>query len=361
MAKMAKKLNYLKLITILVGIQSLLLAACDSKSVVQLEGDQLTVPIPEDIRQVAALGSLPVRFQVKVNGEVAREVPVSFPIEDTITETVNIPAEQRNDIEVAWLVITEDTKVLLADFMSPVEAGQSELQIFSYSNEIADGPRFDVDEDGRSNLQEAKENRNLLSPYEVEVPAQPNFGGGVVSTILADGIDIDLSGDLPEPELDTTFSLRHDGTNLLVYVCGQDTTLQGDSGDQFWHDDVVYIYIDGANSDNPGYDNFDDIQLAFVRATQELKIPKGSSNPFCPDGSCIIYNFPEINTACQYELSVTLPLADLNMAIDTPIGFDLEITDDDNGGLRDGSRGWIGYDDRSDLNPSTFGTIILIP
>ena len=65
------------------------------------------------------------------------------------------------------------------------------------------------------------------------------------------------------------------------------------------------------------------------------------------------------SSSCEYELEVTLPLAELNMTPGTAIGFDIEITDDDNGGLRDSSSGWIGFDDRSDLDPSTFGTITL--
>ena len=353
----------LTLISLLLGIQSLFLVACDSKSAsVQIEADQLTVPVPEDIRQVAALGTLPVRFQVKVNGDIAREVPVTFPVAEAITETVNIPEAQQSNIEVAWLVLTGGRKVVLADFDTRVSADQSVLQISNYRSEVADGLRFDEDEDGLSNLQEARENRNILSQYDAEVPLRTDFGGGVFFTVLNDGIDENISGDPVEPESDTTFSLRHDGTNLIVYVCGQDATLEGDSGEQFWDDDVVYIYLDGNNSDNPSYDSVDDMQLAFVRSTQELRIPKGNANPFCTAGTCIppaIY--PNFNTTCQYELEVTLPLAELNMAIDTPIGFDLEITDDDNGGQRDSSRGWIGYNDRSDQNPSTFGTIILRP
>ena len=47
------------------------------------------------------------------------------------------------------------------------------------------------------------------------------------------------------------------------------------------------------------------------------------------------------------------------MTIGESIGFDLEITDDDNGGEREGSSGFVGFDDRSDLDPSSFGKIIL--
>ena len=86
---------------------------------------------------------------------------------------------------------------------------------------------------------------------------------------------------------------------------------------------------------------------------------KGAGNQFCPEASCVTHSFFSNSSSCQYEMTVTLPLADLNMTTGSAIGFDIEITDDDNGGLREGARGWIGFDDRSDLDPATFGTIRL--
>jgi len=106
----------------------------------------------------------------------------------------------------------------------------------------------------------------------------------------------------------------------------------------------------------------DDFQLAFVRATGELIVAKGANNPFCPQGSCITHQFDppgSLNTQCEYELFVEMPFSELNMTRGTPIGFDLEITDDDNGGLREGSSGFVGFDDNSDEDPSTFATIRL--
>ena len=98
-----------------------------------------------------------------------------------------------------------------------------------------------------------------------------------------------------------------------------------------------------------------------MRATEEMIVSKGGSNQFCPEGSCVTHNFndPSTNTQCVYELEVSMPFEDLNITVGEPVGFDLEITDDDDGELREGSSGFIGFIDESDTDPSTFGTIIL--
>jgi len=334
------------------------LTACDSESTVQLDGDQLTTPIPSPIRQIAALSALRLELQVSVNGEIRREVPVSGN-EDQITTIVLLPADQNNEVELAWNAIISGQDVLLADFSTVVAAGTSQLNVSNYNST---GARFDADSDGRTNLQEARDNRNLLSPFDLQVPLQTGFGGAFAS-ITDDGIDMDNSGDAENEDEPSTFSLRYDGNDLVVYVCGKDETLQGDNlgtDGQYWHDDTVFVFLDGADSDNSSYDGVDDFQLAFVRDTGEMIVSKGSNNQFCPNGECISHSFFSNSSACEYELNVNLPLADLNITPGSPVGFDIEITDDDNGGLREGASAWIGFDDRSDLNPATFGTINLI-
>lgn len=345
---------------VLVLLPLLILTGCDGDSSLRTDGEMLSAPIPSEIRQIAALGNMPLEIQVSVNGEVAREVPASG-TEDSVGIVVNLPAEQNNEVELAWFAIINSEKLLLADFSTVITPGTTELNVANY-NSI--GTRFDTDGDGRSNLSEAQDNRNLQSQFDVVVPRQTGFGG-VFSDIIADGIDQDISGDTVEDDRPSTFSLRHDGTNMVVYVCGRDQTLQGDNissdGDgQYWHDDTVFIFLDGADSDSSSYDGVDDFQIGFVRQTEEMIVAKGGGNQFCTAGACIPPPaFFNNSSSCEYELEVTLPLAELNMTPGTAIGFDIEITDDDNGGLRDSSSAWIGFDDRSDLNPSTFGTITL--
>ena len=152
---------------------------------------------------------------------------------------------------------------------------------------------------------------------------------------------------------------------MELYVCGQDETVQLDgipsNEAAYWHDDAIFLYLDGGDSDNSNYDGIDDFQIAFLRGNGQKIVAKGSNNQFCPQGDCITHSFndPSTSTECVYELNVTMPLADLNITPGTDVGFDLEITDDDDGGLREGSAGFVGFDDNSDLDPSTFSKIIL--
>ncbi len=335
-----------------------LLAGCFGDSAVVLEGNRLTAPVPEDIRQIASLSNLQLQFRISVNGTLQRTIPVTG--SNDASAIVNIPAEQNNVLYLAWYAVQENTPVLLADLETTVTAGTTELNVSEYTSI---GPEYDLDGDGRTNLAEARENRSLLSAFDLDVPRLLDFGGAFAD-LSADGIDEDVSGNPPEVDPVTTMALRHDGTELVVYVCGQDQTLQGDDvitpERRYWHDDTVFIYVDGADSDNSSYDGFDDFQFAFVRATEELIVSKGGDNPFCTDGSCVRHSFlPPGNSACEYELEVFFTIADLNITIGEAVGFDVEITDDDDGGLREGSEGWIGDGDRSDRDPSTFGTIRL--
>ena len=335
------------------------LGACGSSDqIVEISDGTLAVPVPQNLRQIAALQSNQLEIQISVNRNVVRFLPVSG--EDEIVRTViNMPADQNNEITVGWYAIVGSRKIILAEFTEIVTPATTELDVPNYNST---GDRFDADGDGRTNLAEAIDNRNLLSQFDLEVPFLNSFGG-TIALISNDGVDIDTSGELLEDDDDSIFRLRHNGSELVVYLCGKDQTLVGDNSEeggngQYWHDDTVFIYLDGADSDNSTYDQFDDFQFAFVRSTEEMIVSKGS-NLFCPAGECVQYAFFQNSTECEYELNVVLPLNELNMALDTPIGFDIEIVDDDNGGLRDGSSAWIGFNDRSDENPSTFGTIRL--
>ena len=342
----------------LIGAFILVLGACDGgQQPIRLNDGVMSIPVPEKIREIRALDDDQLEIQVSVNGEVRRTVRVPDSSE-TVSTVVNIPTEQSNEITVSWFAVVGSTNVLLADFTNVVAAGETVLNVASYNST---GSRFDFDGDGRSNLEEAFDNRNLLSEFDLEVPQQNSFGG-TVAFITDDGIDSNTSGDTADPDEDTLFRLRHNGTQLIVYVCGQDRVLVGDniaSDGEYWHDDTVFIYLDGADSDSGVYDQVDDFQLAFVRSTGEMIVSKGAENTFCPNGDCVDHTFFPGNSSCEYELNVTLPLADLNMTIGSAIGFDIEIVDDDNGGLRDASSAWIGFDDRADLDTATFGTIRL--
>lgn len=338
----------------------LCLTACDSKPVVELQGNTLSAQLPPKIRQIARLGTVPLEFRVTVNDVMVRQVRVDNERTESIDITVDVPVDQRNNLKIEWFAIDNGTRVLLADFTTVTQPNQENAVVSLYNDS---GERFDFDNDGLSNLKEARENRNITGLYDLEVPFQTGFLGA--REPLIDGaVDNDTSGEPRTQDENTTFSLRHDGTNLILYVCGQDQELQGDDSltpeNRYWHDDTIFVFLDGADSDSDFfYDGVDDFQLAFVRSTEEMIVSKGSDNTFCTDGTCVTHQFTSFSTQCEYELRVNMPLAELNMTIGEPIGFDIETTDDDNGGQREGSSGWVGFDDQSNLDPSSFGKIVL--
>ncbi len=333
----------------------------DPQSSVQIENNAISMSLPERVRQVARLGTVPLRVRVTINETAMQEEPVPNTVTGNVQVIANIPADRTNEIKIEWLALPQGTPVLLAERTTITQPNQQNLLISSY---IDTGERFDFDGDGIFNLQEARENRNLLDRYDLEVPLQTTFLGPQ-RELIPGGADSDVSGSASTADENTSFSLRHDGSNMYLYVCGQDEEVQSDgfdgNPDGFWHDDAVFLYLDGGDSDNSTYDGFDDFQIAFIRATGEKIVSKGANNQFCPQGDCVTHSFndPSLNSQCIYELNVTMPLADLNIAPGIDVGFDLEITDDDDGGLREGSSGFIGFDDNSDLDPSTFGKVIL--
>ena len=349
----------------MLGFCALLISACDSQNEIQIQGNTIATPLPDKIRQVSNLGTLPIEIQVTVNGVRSAQVRVPENAIGSIMVTANVPADQTNDVTVEWLAIPNGTRVLLADFSTVTQPNQQEVVVSAYNDT---GERFDFDGDGLSNLDEARANRNILGVFDLEVPRQETFLGPRTE-LIPGSIDPDISGDITDADTNSTFSLRHDSTNLILYVCGQDEVLQGDgtdtNADAYWHDDTIFVYLDGADSDATTYDNIDDFQFAFVRSTEEMIVSKGGNNQFCAndpiEGSCVTHSFNPAgpSSLCEYELRVNMPLAELNMTIGESIGFDLEITDDDNGGEREGSSGFVGFDDRSDLDPSSFGKIIL--
>lgn len=326
------------------------LSACDSTSTIATTSDGMVVSLPTELRDVRAVRTNDLQLQVSVNGNLIRTVPVAD--QDEVSLDIQIPDGQANEITLSWFAVIDNQTILLADITRTVSDSESEIAVSNYNST---GDRFDEDEDGRTNLSEVRDKRNPLSEIDLEVPLSNATFLPANTTITNDGIDGNTSGDPKGNDLDSRFSLWHDGSNLNLYVCGQDQVLS-ESSDQYWHDDTVFVFIDGADSDSATYDGVDDYQIAFVRSTEELIVSKGSGNAGCGDGSCITFSFFNNSSSCQYELSASFSMASMNMTPGENFGFDIEFTDDDNGGLREDSSAWIGFNDSSDVDPRTFGT-----
>lgn len=331
-----------------------LLAGCNSDSLsVTANDDGMSVSVPGYLRFVQAVRGNDLQLRISLNGTLVRTVPVTD--QDDVQVDLQVPDGQPNDIGLAWYAVIGSNSILLADYLETVADSRDSITVDSY-NSTGDG--FDFDNDGRTNLVEVRENRNAFDAVDLRVPFSTADFLPANNTIKNEGIDSNTSGDAVEVDLDTTFSIWHNGTDLNLYLCGQDQTLS-ESSAQYWHDDTVFVFFDGRDSNNATYDGVDDYQIAFVRSTEELIVSKGASNPGCPNGECITYSFFNNSSSCQYELSASFPLASMNMVVGERFGLDVEFTDDDNGGLREDSAAWIGYNDSSDTDPRTFGTALL--
>ena len=329
------------------------LSACDSDSTIATTSDGMVVTLPAELRDVRAVRTNNLQLQVRVNDNLIRTEPVTN--QDEVSLDIQIPGGQANEITLTWFAVIDNETILLADVTRTVADSQTEIAVSNYNST---GDRFDEDGDGRTNLSEVRDKRNPLSEIDLEVPLSNASFLPANTTITNDGIDGNTSGDPQGNDLDSRFSLWHDGSNLNLYVCGQDQILS-ESSEQYWHDDTVFVFIDGADSDSATYDGVDDYQIAFVRSTEELIMAKGSGNAGCGDGSCITFSFFNNSSSCEYELSASFTMASMNMTPGEKFGFDIEFTDDDNGGLREDSAGWIGFNDSSDVDPRTFGTALL--
>jgi hypothetical protein len=144
----------------------------------------------------------------------------------------------------------------------------------------------------------------------------------------------------------------YDNTHLYLLVDVNDQMKMNDSGESWWEDDVVEIFIDGDNSKSSSYDNVNDFQLAF--RYNDVVIHKGSGNINTSN-----ITFSQHNKTNGYVVEVQIPWN--NMGI-TPqnrknIGLEIAVDDDDNGGSRDAQVNAFSNSGNAYQNPSIFGSV----
>lgn len=166
----------------------------------------------------------------------------------------------------------------------------------------------------------------------------------------------ELSGAIGAPDITAIWSGLWDNTNLYIIVSVTDDDLSNDSGDTWYEDDGIEIYIDGDNSKDRNYDNSNDIQYGFVWNTTDIQ--EGGNNP---GGSVNGVDFITTNTAEGYNLEVKIPWSSIGVTpvIGNEIGIDIAINDDDGGDGRENKISWNCTVDDAWQNPSLFGTVVL--
>lgn len=148
----------------------------------------------------------------------------------------------------------------------------------------------------------------------------------------------------------------YDNTNLYLLVEVNDLSIINDSGDEWYKDDCVEVFIDGDNSSGASYDGINDFQFGFRWNDSAVKLGNNSvSNTAGID-------FLMYTTDMGYNLEASIPWSTLGVtaANISVIGFDVAVDDDDNGGDRECALASIFTADNAWHNPSVLGDVPLV-
>ncbi|MHC4517819.1 MAG: sugar-binding protein, partial [Planctomycetota bacterium] len=166
----------------------------------------------------------------------------------------------------------------------------------------------------------------------------PNIDGQV-DACWADAHTYDLKNSYygapsSDADLSASFKTLFDEDNLYVLVDVTDEAHRNDSSEQ-WFDDGVEVFIDADRSRGQEYDD-NDRQYFF--SYDPTSPTMGES--WGGDTAGIEYAFAR--TDAGYQLEVKFPWATLNTrpVPGTPIGLDVQVNDDDDGGERDSKIAW---------------------
>jgi len=145
------------------------------------------------------------------------------------------------------------------------------------------------------------------------------------------------------------------GTSMYILVEVSDTSLNNDSGTEWWNDDAVELYMDGDNSKNSSYDGENDFQLGFRWNDDEVNVGGNSVSNISG------IKFTQYQTNSGYNLEVKIPwnTIGVNPEVGDTIGFDVAVDDDDGGGSRDAQIVSISSSDQLWADPSLFGEVKL--
>jgi len=157
--------------------------------------------------------------------------------------------------------------------------------------------------------------------------------------------------------------LAHDGTFLYVNVWVQNDHVDKvymDSTDPA-DDDSLEVFIDADNSRTFEFDGVNDFHVQLVYQDTTYTPVAGDNSA---SGLQLNYRTRRLETAPQYSASVyelSINLASAGIKVGRPFGFDIQLNEDDNGGLADARFAWFepSGSNVASSDPTVFGTIVL--
>lgn len=147
----------------------------------------------------------------------------------------------------------------------------------------------------------------------------------------------------------------YDNNNLYLLAEVTDAAKMNDSGASWWADDAVEIFIDGDNSKTATYDGVNDFQLGFRWNDNTIHVGGNSVNRTTG------ISFNMYATTAGYNLEVAIPWSTIGITpgIGKPIGLEVEVDNDNNGGDRDAQIATFATGTTAFQDPRVFGTVYL--
>jgi hypothetical protein len=147
-----------------------------------------------------------------------------------------------------------------------------------------------------------------------------------------------------------------DDNHLYVYVDVEDGYLMHDSGNDWWNDDAVEIYIDADNSKGTEYGAGD-----FRYGFRWHWTAEGMDMFEAAHGSVAGVDWKLKEVSGGYRLEAAFPWSVLNHTpqLGDEIGVEVRVLIDDDGLVNDAIKALYGYSGEAIPTPSQFGTLVL--
>lgn len=153
-------------------------------------------------------------------------------------------------------------------------------------------------------------------------------------------------------DLAAVWQASWDAQRLYLRIAIADDQMKLDSS-KVWDDDSLEIFLDADASQLPEYDGRNDLHLFYRWQDRELSFGKNSARA-------------KVNFRSQYlegryilDLAIAWDSLRISPRPGHRIGLDIQVNDDDDGGLRDGKLGWFSRADEVWRDPSLMGEAVL--
>lgn len=147
-----------------------------------------------------------------------------------------------------------------------------------------------------------------------------------------------------------------DKQHLYLRVAVEDDQAFMQDSSTWWDDDTLELFIDADGSRLGQYDRQNDFHLIFN--LRDNKVTLGENSP--PNGRLALRQ-QVLRSAKGYVLEIAIPWQALQVqpSPGSLLGLDVHVSDDDDGGTRDGKLVWRATQDEAWRNPSILAPIVL--